>query len=208
MVKRRPGAKQHRPLPELTDAQLEELVQRYWHSTEPRNAIEAAFGLHSTEFSKLVPRLPTGSACPHCGGTMAWRSRQARDRNEAGCNRCGHSTDHCNCPLCIEERDREEVRRQQQARSVWLDEYGGRDYVEWAVRQLSPPQRLFLDAIRKGWGGYLRWDLLAQSAGLQARWIEPALQRFKALGILFDDGAMWHLHPDLPSGRGILLPQG
>jgi hypothetical protein len=140
---------------------------------------------------------------------MIWRSRQARDAAKSLCPTCGHRLgERCRCASCIAEEDRryeDEQRAAEQARSAgvqqWETTYGSKDYLGRALKELTPAQRTFLTAVRENWGPRLDWGLIADCAGIQDRWIDPYLQRFRTLSILYYDGAVWHMHPvlfDLP----------
>jgi hypothetical protein len=200
------GSVFQRQLPSLTPEQLDELVRRYWQSDEPRKDIEASFRLSSGDFSALMPPLPAGTTCPHCGAGMVWRSRQARDRHEAWCRSCRHRSGYCTCEPCEQEAEAAERTQREHAIATWISEYGSDEYAVWALRHLTGPQRLFLDAARELWSeSFLTWDAIAAHAGVQRRWVHLYSQRLQTLRLIFHDGSEFHLHPELATGRVRIL---
>lgn len=205
--------KSYRPIPELTDEQLGELASRYWHTGETRKSIIVGFGLNDFEFSKLLPRLAAHDPCPYCGGVMEWKIRQARDRSDAGCASCRHRTGSgCGCDRCRAafdaERRRREAEMAAEREAALRDWLGRRDDAELAaiVKQLSVPQRIYLDGLRRNWAGNIDFAEIAQAVGIQVLWVETYLLRYEALGLVFVDDRRWHLHPAILDGRVPIIP--
>ena len=117
---------------DLTPDELEDITERYWHSDEARQDIEASTGLTSAAFGKQLPALESGTKCPHCAAPMVWRSRLAKHKDAQFCSGCQHASGWCSCAPCnfsrrAEEQRREadELDRRQAAVAAWLAECGG-----------------------------------------------------------------------------------
>lgn len=86
-------------------------------------------------------------------------------------------------------------------------ESGTREHAEWAVKHLTVPQRTYLAALRSHWSEqYLSPNAIAAEVGVARHRVDDYVKRFQALGLLFDDGTQWLLHPDLQAGLPILGP--
>lgn len=155
-----PHGYRERPLPKLDDAQLAELRRRYWETNDTIASIERAFKVPPNKVhSAFITPLPAGRQCVLCGAATAWPSRSGKKKDDDVCTSCGHHriVDGCTCEPCSERRrirlEAEEaarLTRVQVAWDLWEMEYGDQEYVEWALTQLTPPQRLFLSAVVTG----------------------------------------------------------
>lgn len=89
-----------------------------------------------------------------------------------------------------EERERQEAERQAVLREeFWRDKKVSEGYVRWAVSQLTPAQRLFLDSVKRQDFRrpvrHMNWSWVARSAGQQPwhadRWVS-VLERYELIG--------------------------
>lgn len=67
-----------------------EANRRYWQSDASVNQIAEAMGLSKSSLYGLIDRLPTGLACPECGGELEFPNRTARDRGLVTCPDCDY----------------------------------------------------------------------------------------------------------------------
>lgn len=150
---------------------------------------------------------------PYCGGVMEWKTRQARDGHDARCASCQHGTaPGCGCDQCRAEIDAQRLRRQEaltaEREAALHDWLGRRDDAEIVatVKQLSVPQRIYLDGLRQHWAGHFDFVGIAQAVGIQPRWVDTYLLRYQALGLVFVHDRQWYLHPAILDGRVPTIP--
>ena len=111
----------------------EELSALYWDRSNKIPDLNKRFGLRINEIQRLVTPKPVERTCPHCQGTLGFRTRGAEDRREAHCPSCGHEEREygCRCSGCaaVEEATRvAEEQERERRRTAWQREYGTGDY--------------------------------------------------------------------------------
>lgn len=114
------------PLVHLDEAQIKELIRRYYARDEPVAALLAAYEINcrANELYRHFPlQLLEDPECPQCGGVLAehprarhastWQNRQIR------CTACGHWTSgqiRCDCESCMLQRACDAIARQKSIR--------------------------------------------------------------------------------------------
>lgn len=185
--------------PQLTHDQRIELSDRYWSGREPVAKIERIYKIPANKlFQHLLP-IPAEGLCVRCGSGLELHSRSQKAFHDAVCISCGHHviTARCPCAPCKAERSeteqaKEAARRERlvEARIAWSQKYEDPDHVEWAIGQLTGPQRIFLEAVKNEFLAhppFFRWSQIAADAGLNPHHAERWIQLFKTLGLIYED---------------------
>jgi predicted RNA-binding Zn-ribbon protein involved in translation (DUF1610 family) len=214
-VVKRPAKKEYRDPATVTDQEREDFTRRYWDpdEEEQRQSLEAESGLASRDFGQMVGSKATGELCPRCGGGLVWRSRTARSSDQPVCSACRHKVnDWCHCPGCRADQEAKQQRELEAAERIradavasWRARFGSEEYVRRAVRELTPSQRAFLLALVEWWDDdRLSMYDIADSAGVQERWVDLHLNRLRVVGLLFHDGEKYLLNSVL-AADGVVL---
>ena len=203
-----------RSLADVDDAERERLAAQYWVGETTKDRLIRESGLSRADFDTLIEPRPAPGSCRRCGQSrLTWPSRTSLDQDRRRCSLCRHwSTGTCSCEPCkvdAAERARDAARAEAQRRAAAIDEweqtYADPDYLSKTLRDLSPTQRAFLEAIRQHLDHGLTWGGIARRAGVDEHHVDRYLNRFITLGLLFDDGDCVYLHPDLRTGGPLLL---
>lgn len=69
-----------------------ELNRLYWDSDASISEIADRLDISRRALYDGIEPLPAETACPECGGELAFRNRTALENREAECPECGHET--------------------------------------------------------------------------------------------------------------------
>lgn len=197
----------------LTAEERAELSELYWDDSNSVAELAVKFEVKPERLSTLVVPLPAGGLCRLCIGPTEYRSRTQRTKTTGVCAICNHREDPASCPCARCKADREELRQRDEAerwaqlaarrREYWAD-HTDEAYLKWALAQLTPAQRRYLDGVKQvilGPGRTVNWQWIAADLGLEprhvARWIR-VLEHYRVIGF-FDN--VVSLNPGLQQMR-------
>ena len=143
-----------RERPTFTAEELAEISERYRAEIEPVEELAGQYGLTILQVpARVAPQLSTGS-CERCGGVVQYRTRGQRASGQVACVECRHRNGMKKCPCRTCEHDRtawqrrqaEEHRQELQTHFAdFWNGYESEEHFRWAIGQLNPAQRLYLD---------------------------------------------------------------
>lgn len=193
------------------------ISDRYWLETESVGAIAEFFELKSGRIAGCVAPIPAPRNCAKCGGVTAYHSRAQRTGESGVCTLCRHrdNAERCPCRDCRDAREEAgRLNREAAEQRITLErvahwrERSSKDYIEWALRQLTPAQRLFLDGIKSTIDAgaptvdYMR---VAKASGQNPRFIGDWLAKLQRYGLVGFFGNYIEVNPAL-NGIKLLGP--
>ena len=180
---------------ELSLDERKELSEFYWDTDMSTKELQQHYKLSKFVRSFITPFV-TDDPCPSCGEKLVYTSRTARINGSKSCQKCGHKSDHCNCPYCERVKEEKELADYQSR----VDETSSEQYVRDAILKLSQMECIFLDAFL-GVTQELEsptWDDICSRASVVSH--ESYVEKLTTVGLLYrhPNGSI-ERNPSLPA---------